>query len=74
MPCRQDMAKDEAEALARAQRIADGKERQKRSGFDLDDDDWDDEYGVSRRPREKKQRIDSMTTAELSEQEHRAGF
>lgn len=61
------MAKKDAEELARAQRIADGKERNKRGALDLDDDDFDDEWGVSKRPRQKQQRIDNMTTAELSE-------
>lgn len=60
------MAKKDAEELARAQRIADGKERNKRGALDLDDDDFDDEWGVSKRPRQKQPRIDNMTTAELS--------
>ena len=63
----EDMAKKDAEELARAQRIADGKERNKRGALDLDDDDFDDDWGVSKRPRQQKQRVDNMTTAELSE-------
>lgn len=60
------MAKKDAEELARAQRIADGKERNKRGALDLDDDDFDDDWGVSKRPKQKQQRVDNMTTAELS--------
>lgn len=61
---REELDKREAADLKRAQNIADGKERSKRKGYDLDDDDFDDEFMANER-REKKARIDNMTTTEL---------
>ena len=58
------MDKQEAADLKRAQNIADGKERNKRKTYDLDDDDFDDEWSRQER-REKQQRIDSMTVLQL---------
>ncbi|GAA5925187.1 uncharacterized protein JCM15063_004949 [Sporobolomyces koalae] len=60
----EELDKREAADLKRAQNIADGKERNKRKGYDLDDDDFDDEFRRQEH-REKKARIDNMTTTEL---------
>jgi hypothetical protein len=59
------MAKEEAANLARAKGIAEGKERNRKRGYELDDDDFDDEYGVSKRRGEPKPRIENLTTAQL---------
>lgn len=64
MSNREELDKREAADLKRAQNIADGKERNKRKQYELDDDDFDDEFMANER-REKKARIDNMTTTEL---------
>lgn len=52
--------------MKRAQRVVDGKERQKRSAYDLSDDDFDDEYVSRNGHREKKARVESLTIGQLS--------
>ncbi|GAA5959234.1 hypothetical protein JCM3765_005116 [Sporobolomyces pararoseus] len=69
----EELDKQEAANLKRAQNIADGKERNKRKTYDLDDDDFDDEYSRQER-REKQQRIDSMTVVQLHENEKTRSF
>ncbi|BGO91791.1 hypothetical protein NBRC10512_006273 [Rhodotorula toruloides] len=69
----EDQAKADEAAQLRAQRIVDGKERQKRKGY-LSDDDFDDDYINNRRPREKRQRVEDMTTAQLKENEETQAF
>lgn len=58
--------KQHEDDLAKAQKLADGKLRNKRGEFDLDDDEWDDDYGVSRGRADKRQRVDGLTTKQLS--------
>ncbi|GAA6063583.1 hypothetical protein JCM10212_000187 [Sporobolomyces blumeae] len=69
----EDAEKAEAAALSRAQNIAAGKERHKRRGFELDDDEFDDDY-VRRERGEKKARVDTLTTAELHANEKTRPF
>lgn len=64
-PRSEQEAKKEAEELARAQRIADGKER-KRGRNELDDDDFDDDYVRGGRG-EKRERVEQETVADLRE-------
>ncbi|GAA5820615.1 hypothetical protein JCM11251_003077 [Rhodosporidiobolus azoricus] len=69
-----EMEKKHEEDLKRAQRIADGKERNKRKGIDLSDDEFDDDYVRRRADRAKKQRMDSMTTEQLKANEETQAF
>ncbi|GJN90861.1 hypothetical protein Rhopal_003875-T1 [Rhodotorula paludigena] len=71
---REDEEKAEQERLKQAQRIADGKERQKRKGFDLSDDEFDDDYVRHNGPREKKARVESLTIGQLKENEETKAF
>ncbi|GAA6008179.1 hypothetical protein JCM11491_001915 [Sporobolomyces phaffii] len=61
---RENEKKDEAKALANAESLAAGKKRLKRPGFDLDDDEFDDDFRHQEK-REKKDRIDTATVSEL---------
>ncbi|BGP40499.1 hypothetical protein JCM10450v2_004482 [Rhodotorula kratochvilovae] len=70
----EDEAKAEAEAMKRAQRVVDGKERQKRGAYDLSDDDFDDEYVSRNGHREKKARVESLTIGQLKENEETQAF
>ncbi|GAA5887858.1 hypothetical protein JCM5296_001789 [Sporobolomyces johnsonii] len=70
----EDLEKQEQANLLRAQGIVAGKERQKRKGLDLDDDDFDDEYIGQRGHREKKVRVDTLTTAQLQANEETQAF
>lgn len=72
----EELAKTEAAELARAQRVADGRERERRrnGGVDLSDDDFDDdEYGQSKRDRNKA-RAENRTIAELHADEETQAF
>ncbi|GAA5945060.1 hypothetical protein JCM1841_005450, partial [Sporobolomyces salmonicolor] len=70
----EDLEKQEQASLLRAQGIVAGKERQKRKGLDLDDDDFDDEYIGQRGHREKRVRVDNLTTAQLQANEETQAF
>ncbi|TNY24832.1 hypothetical protein DMC30DRAFT_386421 [Rhodotorula diobovata] len=70
----EDQEKAEAEDLKRAQRIADGKERQKRKGLDLFDDDFDDEHVSRNGHREKKARVESLTVGQLKDNAETQAF
>ncbi|GAA5921692.1 hypothetical protein JCM3775_001769 [Rhodotorula graminis] len=70
----EDQEKAEAEAMKRAQRVVDGKERQKRGAYDLSDDDFDDEYVSRNGHREKKARVESLTIGQLKENEETQAF
>ncbi|GAA6048608.1 hypothetical protein JCM3770_002053 [Rhodotorula araucariae] len=70
----EDEAKAEAEAMKRAQRVVDGKERQKRGAYDLSDDDFDDEYVSRNGRREKKARVESLTIGQLKENQETQAF
>lgn len=61
---REEGDKRDAAELKRAQAVADGKLRNKRAAYDLGDDDFDDEW-KKQEHREKKQRTDHLTTAQL---------
>ncbi|SCV72180.1 BQ2448_4874 [Microbotryum intermedium] len=61
----QILAKQDADELAKAQAIADGKERNRRKGLDIDDDDFDDDFGISTKRAEKRPRIENFSTAQL---------
>ncbi|SGY20813.1 BQ5605_C016g08149 [Microbotryum silenes-dioicae] len=67
-------AKQDAADLAKAQAIADGKERTRRKGLDLDDDDFDDDYGISTKRAEKRPRVENLSTAQLQANEETRQF
>ncbi|GAA6042061.1 hypothetical protein JCM8097_004089 [Rhodosporidiobolus ruineniae] len=69
----EEMKKQDEAALKRAQKIADGKERHKRKGYELSDDEFDDDYVSRQRNREKKQRVD-MTVETLKANEDTQAF
>ncbi|KAK4047256.1 hypothetical protein OIV83_005560 [Microbotryomycetes sp. JL201] len=71
----EDLAKDDQAALDRAQRVVDGKERKRRSdGLDLDDDDFDDDYGRTTKFQQKRLRLDNATVEELKANEKTKAF
>ncbi|BGP16626.1 hypothetical protein JCM10213v2_004628 [Rhodosporidiobolus nylandii] len=69
-----EMEKQHEADLKRAERIAAGKERNKRKGVDLSDDEFDDEYVRQTGHRKKRERVDNLTTAELKANEETAAF
>ncbi|GAA5868076.1 hypothetical protein JCM3774_001009 [Rhodotorula dairenensis] len=70
---RENEEKREAEDLARAQRIAAGKERNKRGRGDLSDDDFDDDY-VRPSDREKRTRVNAESIDDLKANEETRTF
>ncbi|GAA5897923.1 hypothetical protein JCM8208_003193 [Rhodotorula glutinis] len=70
----EDEEKAETEAMKRAQRVVDGKERQKRGAYELSDDDFDDEFVSHNGRREKKARVESLTIGQLKENEETQAF
>ncbi|KAM0749191.1 hypothetical protein T439DRAFT_45424 [Meredithblackwellia eburnea MCA 4105] len=67
-------AKADLEAQARAQAIVDGKDRLKRKGDMLDDDDFDDDnYGMAKRTY-KQARVQNKSMADLAANEETQAF
>ncbi len=72
----QALAEEDAKNLLHAQRVVDGKERMKRKngGVELSDDDFDDDdYGTSKRDRNRA-RAENRTIAELHADEETQAF
>ncbi|GAA5984309.1 hypothetical protein JCM10908_006138 [Rhodotorula pacifica] len=66
---RANLEKAHEEELARAQRVADGKERLKRKRYELDDEDFDDDYiGTSNRKERKHELASSVADLKSNEE------
>ncbi|GAA5967806.1 hypothetical protein JCM11641_005771 [Rhodosporidiobolus odoratus] len=69
-----EMEKRDEAALKRAEGIAAGKERNKRRGGDLSDDEWYDDFVGNKNLPKKRPRVDDTTTAGLAAKEETQPF